>query len=49
LLAVGSGRVDNGYLFILAADADAWACHYFLDKTCFPELLEPIKTTPKKS
>jgi hypothetical protein len=25
LFAVGSGRAGNGYLFILAADADAWA------------------------
>jgi hypothetical protein len=29
LLAVGSGRAGKGYLFILAADADAWACHNF--------------------
>jgi hypothetical protein len=30
LLAVGSGRAGNGYLFILAADVDAWAYHNFL-------------------
>jgi hypothetical protein len=30
--------------FILAADADAWACHnFFGNENCFPELLEPIK------
>jgi hypothetical protein len=29
LLAVGSGRAGNGYFFILAADADAWAYHNF--------------------
>jgi hypothetical protein len=30
--------------FILAVDADAWACHnFFMDETCFPDLLEPIK------
>jgi hypothetical protein len=30
--------------FILAADADAWACHsFFWNETCFPDLLEPIK------
>jgi hypothetical protein len=34
----------NCYLFILAADVDAWACHYFLwNETCFPKILEPIK------
>jgi hypothetical protein len=43
LLAVGSGRAGNGYLFILAGDADAWACHNFFNETCFPELLELIK------
>jgi hypothetical protein len=31
LLGVGSGAwAGSGYLFILAADADAWASHYFL-------------------
>jgi hypothetical protein len=30
--------------FILAADADTWACHNFLwNETRFPEFLEPIK------
>jgi hypothetical protein len=30
LLGVGSGtRAGSGYLFILAADADPWASHYF--------------------
>jgi hypothetical protein len=29
LLAVESARADNDYLFKMAADADAWACHYF--------------------
>jgi hypothetical protein len=44
LLAVGSGRAGNDYLFLLAADADAWAHHYFSwSETCFPKLLEPIK------
>jgi hypothetical protein len=45
VLGVGSGmRAGNGYLFILAADADAWASHYFLsNETCFPKILEPIK------
>jgi hypothetical protein len=45
LLGVGSGaRAGGGYLFILAADADAWANHYFLsNETCFPKILEPIK------
>jgi hypothetical protein len=45
LLGVGSGaRVGSGYLFILAADADTWASHYFLsNETCFPKILEPIK------
>jgi hypothetical protein len=33
----------NNYLFILAADVDAWANHYFLNETCFPKILEPIK------
>jgi hypothetical protein len=37
-------RAGNGYLFILAANADAWANHYFLsNETCFPKILEPIK------
>jgi hypothetical protein len=40
LLGVGSAVI----FFILAADADAWACHnFFLNATCFPDLLEPIK------
>jgi hypothetical protein len=40
LLGVGSAII----FFILAADADAWACHnYFWNETCFPDLLEPIK------
>jgi hypothetical protein len=45
LLGVGSGaRAGSDYLFILAADADAWASHYFLlNETCFPKILEPIK------
>jgi hypothetical protein len=29
LLAVEFARADNDYLFKMAADADAWACHYF--------------------
>jgi hypothetical protein len=34
----------SGYLFILAAEADAWASHYILsNETCFPKILEPIK------
>jgi hypothetical protein len=45
LLGVGSGAwVGNDYLFVLAADADAWANHYFLsNETSFPKILEPIK------
>jgi hypothetical protein len=45
VLGVGSGtRAGSGYLFILAADADTWASHYFLsNETCFPKILEPIK------
>jgi hypothetical protein len=45
LLRVGSGEhAGSGYLFILAADADAWASHYFLsNEMCFPKILEPIK------
>jgi hypothetical protein len=45
LLGVGSNvRAGSGYLFILAANADAWASHYFLLKeTCFPKILETIK------
>jgi hypothetical protein len=45
VMEVGSGaRAGSGYLFILAADADAWASHYFLsNKMCFPKILEPIK------
>jgi hypothetical protein len=39
LLGVGSAVV----FFILAADVDVWACHNFLNETCFPGLLEPIK------
>jgi hypothetical protein len=40
LLGVGSAVI----FFILAADADAWAYHnFFLNETCFPDLLEPIK------
>jgi hypothetical protein len=40
LLGVGLAVI----FFILAADADAWACHnLFWNKTCFPDLLEPIK------
>jgi hypothetical protein len=31
LLAVGSGQASNNYLFILADDADVWACHYFFE------------------
>jgi hypothetical protein len=29
LLAIGSGRAGNGYLFYIADDADVWAYHYF--------------------
>jgi hypothetical protein len=44
LLGVGVRRAGSGYLFILAADADAWANHYFLsNETCFYKILEPIK------
>jgi hypothetical protein len=40
LLGVGLAVI----IFILVADADAWACHnFFLNETCFPDLLEPIK------
>jgi hypothetical protein len=40
LLGVGSAVI----FFILAGDADAWACHnFFWNETCFPDLLEPIK------
>jgi hypothetical protein len=40
LLGVGSAVI----FFILAADVDVWACHnFFWNKTCFPDLLEPIK------
>jgi hypothetical protein len=38
-LGVGSVVI----FFILAADADARACHNFWNETCFPDLLEPIK------
>jgi hypothetical protein len=31
LLAVGSGRVGNVIFFILANDANAWACQYFFE------------------
>jgi hypothetical protein len=31
LLAVGSGKEGNNYLFILADDADAWVRHYFFE------------------
>jgi hypothetical protein len=45
VMGVRSGaRAGSGYLFILAADADAWANHNFLStETCFPKILEPIK------
>jgi hypothetical protein len=43
LLAAGPGGQATVIFFILAADADAWACHNFLNETCFPDLLEPIK------
>jgi hypothetical protein len=45
VMGVGSGvRAGSGYVFILAADADAWASHYFLsNETCFPKILEPMK------
>jgi hypothetical protein len=36
------GRAGSGYLFILAADADAWASHYFFE-IFFPKILKPIK------
>jgi hypothetical protein len=40
LLGVGSAVI----FFILAADADARACHnVFWNETYFPDLLEPIK------
>jgi hypothetical protein len=39
LLGVGSAVI----FFILVADADAWPYHNFLNETCFPDLLEPIK------
>jgi hypothetical protein len=40
LLGVGSVVI----FFILAADADARACHnFFWNETCFPDLLEPTK------
>jgi hypothetical protein len=40
LLGVGSVVI----FFILAADADVWACHnFFWNEGCFPDLLEPIK------
>jgi hypothetical protein len=44
LLGVGSAVI----FFILAADADAWACHnFFWNETCFSDLLEPIKQHQK--
>jgi hypothetical protein len=45
LLGVGSGaQAGSGYHFILAADADVWASHYFLsNEMCFPKILELIK------
>jgi hypothetical protein len=45
VLGVGSNaRAGSGYLFILAADTNAWARHYIIsNKTCFPEIFEPIK------
>jgi hypothetical protein len=39
LLGVGSAVI----FFILAADADVYACHNFFNETCFPDLLESIK------
>jgi hypothetical protein len=40
LFRVGSAVIH----FILATDANAWACHnFFGNETCFPDLLEPIK------
>jgi hypothetical protein len=39
LLGVGSAVI----FFILAADADAWACHNFFNETYFSDLLEPIR------
>jgi hypothetical protein len=35
---LGPGGQATVIFFIFAADADAWACHIFLNKTCFPEL-----------
>jgi hypothetical protein len=43
LLGVGSAVI----FFILAADADAWACHNFFNETYFSDLLEPINSTKK--
>jgi hypothetical protein len=45
LLGVGSGaRASSDFLFILAANANVWANHYFLsNETCFPKILEPIR------
>jgi hypothetical protein len=41
---LGSGGQATIIFFILAADADAWACHnFFWNETCFPDLLEPKK------
>jgi hypothetical protein len=40
---LGPGGQATVIFFILAGDADAWAYHNFLNETCFPELLEPIK------
>jgi hypothetical protein len=43
-LGVGSSGRAAVIFFILVADADAWASHYFISNgTCFPKILESIK------
>jgi hypothetical protein len=40
---LGLGGQATIIFFISAADANAWARHFFLNETFFPKILEPIK------
>jgi hypothetical protein len=44
LFGVGSAVM----FFILAADADVWACHKFFERNLLPGFIRAHKTTPKK-